>query len=727
MTLKSNWLKFLLACIIGILLVFFMSYDIISKAEVISYNDWSFPFNISEDTSINNVYSNDYLWWNNSTILQVGFLRNNIIFFLQHIWISNFLISYFFLFWLSFLTYLIYFWLFEKISKSFFGGIFAGTFVLFNNFTIESVWFWWQAYYFPALISFWILFYIVNLIFEGKKMLFSHIFLLSLISLLLALSLHVAIFLMLLGILGVLFFFYKIEKWYYIFYCIPVIFLLHSFWIVPFFNHTFLWANPESVFHWGASWVLDWYKKMATYLNIFSLRQYFNIFSYKIFPYSISYIYYFILLAFIIFHLIVWKKSVRILILPFLLLFLIFFALTLWPNSTLLWNLWLWMWNNISFFQFFRSFTRFGIVLIPILLFLLIFSINNLTCKKIIYSLLIGLTFLAHAAWFTWNLWNSIVSYEIPKQYYQLKSKFKEIDTVLFFPNIDYELYSWSVWKWENGRQDTYFKEHFFTNQIVYDRASLWLKYQNQFFLDLFSLKNKTTLEQWWINYIVIHKDYLNVFTWEKVSYESYQKQVENYGQKILENSYYILYKFDSEPFIFLKRWQIKYKKKSNHIFALKINFKTNSNLYFLQKLDNNWKLYLEPYSKIDCKNSKTYTNKQKKSLENYSVTECESENKFYAWWELSKLWEAPIFDDTHTKVYDYANQWTIDADYIKKNYPKEYYKENPDGSIDIKMTLYFKPQSYFYLGLIISGTTFLLLILWLIIWSIRDRKKKEK
>jgi len=57
--------------------------------------------------------------------------------------------------------------------------------------------------------------------------------------------------------------------------------------------------------------------------------------------------------------------------------------------------------------------------------------------------------------------------------------------------------------------------------------------------------------------------------------------------------------------------------------------------------------------------------------------------------------------------VYDYANQWTIDPEYIRANYPKEYYRENPDGSIDVRMTLYFRPQSYFYLGLIISGTTF--------------------
>lgn len=108
---------------------------------------------------------------------------------------------------------------------------------------------------------------------------------------------------------------------------------------------------------------------------------------------------------------------------------------------------------------------------------------------------------------------------------------------------------------------------------------------------------------------------------------------------------------------------------------------------------------------------------------EKYNVTECSSEQKFYAGGELSKLWEKPIFDDTHKLVYDYANGWTIDPEFIKKNYPKEYYKENADGSIDVKMTMYFKPQSYFYLGLLISGGTLLLLVSYLVFDAYRRPK----
>jgi len=53
-----------------------------------------------------------------------------------------------------------------------------------------------------------------------------------------------------------------------------------------------------------------------------------------------------------------------------------------------------------------------------------------------------------------------------------------------------------------------------------------------------------------------------------------------------------------------------------------------------------------------------------------------------------------------------HLNSFLIDPNYIKQNFDKSYYKENPDGSIDVELTLYFKPQSYFYLGIIISGTT---------------------
>lgn len=111
---------------------------------------------------------------------------------------------------------------------------------------------------------------------------------------------------------------------------------------------------------------------------------------------------------------------------------------------------------------------------------------------------------------------------------------------------------------------------------------------------------------------------------------------------------------------------------------------------------------------------------------EPYHVTECPSSNSFYVGGELSKLWEKPIFDDTHRMVYDYANQWTIDPEYIKANYSREYYRINPDGTMDVRMTMYFRPQSYFYLGLIISGVTLFGCITYLVVSGVRGSRRRK-
>ncbi len=77
--------------------------------------------------------------------------------------------------------------------------------------------------------------------------------------------------------------------------------------------------------------------------------------------------------------------------------------------------------------------------------------------------------------------------------------------------------------------------------------------------------------------------------------------------------------------------------------------------------------------------------------------------------------------------VYDYANGWTIDPEYIRTHYSREYYRENPDGSMDVRMTLYFRPQSYFYLGLIISGLTLLGCIGYLVVSGVRGRRRGKQ
>jgi hypothetical protein len=78
-----------------------------------------------------------------------------------------------------------------------------------------------------------------------------------------------------------------------------------------------------------------------------------------------------------------------------------------------------------------------------------------------------------------------------------------------------------------------------------------------------------------------------------------------------------------------------------------------------------------------------------------------------------------------HRKNDASLNSFKIDPEYLKRNYPGAV-SENPDGTINVEMTLYFKPQSYFYLGLIISITTLIGCLGYLFFDFFKRKKENE-
>lgn len=73
------------------------------------------------------------------------------------------------------------------------------------------------------------------------------------------------------------------------------------------------------------------------------------------------------------------------------------------------------------------------------------------------------------------------------------------------------------------------------------------------------------------------------------------------------------------------------------------------------------------------------------------------------------------IFDKTHFKAYGFLNGWHIDPSELTKN-EKGYYE----------LTLYFRPQSYFFTGLIISGFTFIACLVCLFWYWRKERTDKR-
>lgn len=83
--------------------------------------------------------------------------------------------------------------------------------------------------------------------------------------------------------------------------------------------------------------------------------------------------------------------------------------------------------------------------------------------------------------------------------------------------------------------------------------------------------------------------------------------------------------------------------------------------------------------------------------------------------------WLKAIFDknyflaeNNHLENEARLNSFYLDIDYLKKHYPGQI-KINPDGSVDMKITIFFYPQSYLYLGLVIIISIFAAFLVYLL------------
>ncbi|VVB97187.1 Uncharacterised protein [uncultured archaeon] len=216
-----------------------------------------------------------------------------------------------------------------------------------------------------------------------------------------------------------------------------------------------------------------------------------------------------------------------------------------------------------------------------------------------------------------------------------------------------------------------------------------------------------------------MHKD-INTYYLDnsKVIYTTIKElEMKNILKKLDENDYFTLYELNQNylvPLIWSDKNYLYFQKNNPVKYNLNINIKEKTKIEFHQAYNSQWKLYLEPNPDNSwCKPIEYYKNTR--------TTECEHAQKTFDAGDLTYLLAKPVFEDTHTMVEGYANSWTIDPEYIKANYPKEFYKESRDGSIELGMVLYFKPQSYFYIGLIISGLAFI----WSMIYIVRDMRRR--
>lgn len=701
--------KYIWIIILFIFFIFSFSYKNIFEKWVISYNDTSYNFNTIDFIKNLSIYSSNNFWENSSLLILLNYnIKTLLIYILSSLNISEFIISYCVTFWFTLLAWIIIYHITYKHSKNFYISFFISFFIIIaNNFVVENLRFWWFWFYYPFIILLYVFFDRFIFILKNKEIGKKDILILSIISLLISIPIYFAMYVSMIFLAYLIFRFYKIKKLNTFPLIFIIILLLHSFWIVPFLINTLIWNNAQILMWDNVDYVYNWYKYIANYLNILSWRNYFSSPTLQINPGIIWYIFYLIFLWFIILMVILnFKKASsnkQTIILSIFVFFLIYYTLWIWPNSHLIWNIWTYLWENIWFFNFFRSFTRFYIIALVALTFLFIYLLTTFSKKiqNIVSFVLFIILILTHSFIFSWNILWMIKNIHIPNEYYLLNNIMNNNDRYLSLPKLQYESYFWSNNNQQFWIHDIYFQKNFLNSELVMSLAENSI---NNHPININFEYSKEFLTYFWIDYILLHKDFIDILALSPwiIHYQQIEEILDKKFLKVIDNKYFSLYKVYNK--------NNRFEKKLPHLFIYNLNWLSDNNkIIFPYNFDKWWKVYLK--------------NQQ---------------------WIFTK----PLFENTHSLVYDYANWWTISKDEIikyvdinysnelkKEGYPKtldnwqidyKYYKLNTDWSIDLEITLYFKPQSYFYLWLIISWTTFVILISYLWIDTIRNRRKKN-
>lgn len=139
------------------------------------------------------------------------------------------------------------------------------------------------------------------------------------------------------------------------------------------------------------------------------------------------------------------------------------------------------------------------------------------------------------------------------------------------------------------------------------------------------------------------------------------------------------------------------------------------------QSFDPGWRLYIEPIAGwTDCAQESTV---RRAITDNTDYVECYS-GKSAGLLDVSYVTnENYLPDEFHIVSNGFANGWLFDPEYIKANFPQEYWEENDDGGINVRLTLYYQPQSLFYLGVIGTLGISLISLIFFACYKLRNRK----
>ncbi len=685
---------------------------------IVGYGDNPVYWNFLLQKDYYNVWSDSFLGIDNSTrMFGLPFLA--FIYFLFFTVFEQNTASYVY----SFLPVLIYLWgIFhtsKKISKDNKIALFVTSFGLLNNYIIEQF-VYWPGNYFWNLVF---LLFLFNFFYDSinlKKITWQSIIILGITSVLIT---HPFFYVITIISILVYLFYYNFcvvrssKNLFKILIGIITITLTQFYWIAPFIYSLFVNKTSASSTYAGImNGVIDAYNVISTHINLLHFYNY---------PGAINQIInanmfqtFFYISVFIIVIILFYSKSKSLLysnqITFFCVLIAIFFTLSLGSNLIIIGDLWQYGFKNTPFLGFFRSITRFHIVTLMSSMFLLSIALKKLKTKKvmnlIVMSWLFVLIILSNNVFFNGDFSGVISKYNLPKEYDEINDKYFNkrsslAETIMAFPSIGYESYTWSINKQtEKFQQINYFKLYFFPVPIIYNNFGINLQKKYPQYTKLFEYDDKFKFYKGFdeeikaigIQYILLHKDLYDNLNKKVVLSERYKKHFDNNMNylKMEENEYFILYKTYNDTRIVKTQNIHCLNQIDNTKYIVVAKDISNIEITFLQSYNKNWNLYIMEYN-----------------------GNCDQSNKYK---KLELV--------THEETADGFNHWSINKDELNhfSNAPW-LNKKGPNNTYNAKILIEYDSQKLFKLSIIVSCMNLILLNIALItIYFLKIRNNRR-
>ena len=376
------------------------------------------------------------------------------------------------------------------------------------------------------------------------------------------------------------------------------------------------------------------------------------------------------------------------------------------------------LFNNIPGFSMFRNFyDKFGITYGIIYILFLFITLRHIPHRKLLYSyIIITITFISipfilweHLDNKVWKTEKSSLIEWYNNDYLEVLWWLKENSTTMG-KNIHLPLSvsQYNIINWWNNSLYTWLEPSYIMSEV---KNIVWYKFIKRLYgecnieesiLNISCFHQRSTNND--VNFFIVHKNPFPaayIYNWVTHSLSTKIKEsVERIYPIVLENDEYIVYglKARKEDSNLRKVHSYKYIYQVKNLSDEK---EINLNLFYTKYwIANFHKSTISIFSKNLFEHEQTW--------DWYNKWTLNKKNLLNIYWKnLQSEWYPKILSD-----------W-------RKDY--KYYIENLDGSIDTDIVLYFKPQQYFYIGCIISVSTFFVLVLSLMTSIINSRRKNDR